>query len=219
MQREQLRPEVALLAFSAAVFVFHHLPANAGESAGDWIDLVTPFAVIAATATALVSLRAAPAAVVLALVGAVLYVDGHGIHLAANSIGRETLTGDAKDVTHFWDETFGHIEWHLGWITLAAAVAFAEALSDRGRQLRPLSYPLAGATIVLLGFTLFTSTVEGGTWWLELGATLVFVVWAIRAPRPLLMTSTAAFALAALLIGVWAIWHGGVPEFSDVGWS
>jgi len=46
------------------------------------------------------------------IIGAILYVDGHGIHLAANSIGHEDLTGDAKDVTHFWDEEWGHGEWH-----------------------------------------------------------------------------------------------------------
>lgn len=40
----------ALLAFAAAVFVFHHLPSLAGEAAGDWIDLLTPFAVIGAAA-------------------------------------------------------------------------------------------------------------------------------------------------------------------------
>src|SRR5438094_4792986 len=98
VRRDQPRPEVALLAFVAAVFVFHHLPAIAGESAGDWIDVVTPFAVIGTAATAFVSLRPTPTTLALALVGAVLYVDGHGIHLAANSIGHETLSGDAEDV-------------------------------------------------------------------------------------------------------------------------
>jgi hypothetical protein len=58
---------------------------------------------------------------------------------------------------------------------------------------------------LVLGFTLFTSTVEGGTWWLELGATAVFVAWAAARPRPLLVTCAAAFVLAATLIGVWAI--------------
>jgi hypothetical protein len=33
-----------------------------------------------------------------------------------------------------------------------------------------------------------------------------------------LTTCAGAFALPAMLIGVWAVWHGGVPEFSDVGW-
>jgi hypothetical protein len=71
---------------------------------------------------------------------------------------------------------------------------------------------------LLLGWALFVSTVEGNTWWLELGATAVFVAWAWAARRPLLVACAGAFGLAALLIGIWAIWHGGVPEFSDLGY-
>jgi hypothetical protein len=152
------------------------------------------------------------------LLAGVLYVDGHGIHLAANSIGHEELTGDAEDVTHFWDETFGHIEWHLGWMLLIAAVGAAEALGRAQRGLRPRSPLLAGAAILLLGVTLFTSTVEGGTWWLALLATAVLVAWTARAPRPLLATVAGAFVLASLLMAGWAIWQGGMPQFSEVGW-
>jgi hypothetical protein len=216
-ERRRLLPEAALLALAAAFAVFHHLPSASGE-AGDFVDLVTPLAVVGTAALVLASVRAGPAAVALALLAGVLYVDGHGIHLAANSIGHEALTGNAEDVTRFWDETFGHIEWHLGWILLLAAVAAAEALSGVPRGSRPTSYPLAGATVMLLGFTLFTSTVEGGTWWLAVGATAVFLVWVVRTPRPMLVTAAGAFALASLLMAGWAIWQGGIPQFSDVGW-
>jgi hypothetical protein len=218
VERVSIRPENALLAMAAAVFVFHHVPSLAGDTAGDWIDLLTPFAVIGTAAAAVASLGTPPAAVALALTAGILYVDGHGIHLAANSIGHESLTGDAEDVTHFWDEVFGHIEWHLGLMALFAAVCLAEARSGTVRGSRPGSGRTGAATAALLGFALFTSTVEGGTWWLELAATGVFVLWAAPAPRPLVVTSTCGFALAALLIAVWAIWHGGVPQFSEVGW-
>jgi hypothetical protein len=217
LERRWRTPEWALVAFAASFAVFQHLPSVFGD-AGDFVDLVTPFAVVGTAALVLVSLGAAPAAVALALVAGVLYVDGHGIHLAANSIGHEALTGDAEDVTHFWDETFGHIEWHLGWMLLIGAVGAAEALARGPRGLRPRSYVLAGATIAILGFTLFTSTVEGGTWWLAAAATAVFVVWAVRAPRPLLATCAGAFVLAALLMAGWAVWQGGMPQFSEVGW-
>lgn len=213
----RLTPESGLLASAASFAVFQHLPSLAG-GAGDVVDLATPFAVVGTATLVLASLRAPPAALALALLAGVLYVDGHGIHLAANSIGHEALSGDAEDVTHFWDETFGHIKWHLGWLLLVAAVAAAEALGRTPRGLRPRSYPLAGATIALLGFTLFTSTVEGGTWWLVVGATAGFVVSAVLAPRPLLATAAAAFVLASLLMAGWAIWQGGMPQFSEVGW-
>ncbi len=195
-----------LLAFAAAVVVFHHLPSLAGETAGDWIDLLTPFAVIG-TAAFVIGRGAGTLALVVAVVGAVLYVDGHGIHLAANSIGHENLVGEAKDVTHFWDEEWGHLEWHLGWFLLMGAFCLA-------RLGRPWLPALCAG---LLGWTLFTNTVEGGTWWLELAGTAVFVPWAILRRRPMVVTIAAAFALAALMIGVWAIWHSGMPQLTDVG--
>jgi hypothetical protein len=211
--RDESRPSAgrALVAFSAAVFVFHQLPSLAGDTAGDWIDLVTPFAVVAAAAF-LLGLDAPAIALVIAVVGAVLYVDGHGIHLAANSIGHEQLTGDAKDVTHFWDEEWGHAEWHLGWFVLVLAACLGE--SGRPVRLQPWQ---ASVSALLLGWALFVSTVEGSTWWLELGATAVFVPWAATARRPLLAACAGGFGFAALLIGIWALWQGGVPQFSEVG--
>jgi hypothetical protein len=200
-----------LLAFSAAIFVSHQLPTLAGKGPGDWIDLVTPFAVLAAAAF-LVGRDASLPALTVAVVGAVLYADGHGIHLAANSIGHEHLTGDAKDVTHFWDEEWGHAEWHLGWFVLV----FAFCLAERGRTVR-LERWQGIVSALLLGWALFVSTVEGNTWWLELAAAALFAGWAVAARRPLLVACAAGFAVGALLIGIWAAWHGGVPELSDVG--
>jgi hypothetical protein len=204
-------PERALLAFAASVFVFHHLPTAAGD-AGDWIDLATPFAVVGAAAALLVALRPAATALTVALLAALLYVDGHGIHLAANSIAGESPTGEAEDAAHFWDERFGHVEWHVGWIGLIGAFC----LADRARRVA-LGTRVQAAIALLLGFTLFTSTVEGQTWWLELGAAALFAAWAAVDRRPLLVTAAAAFAVGAVLIGVWAIWQGGVPEFSEAG--
>jgi hypothetical protein len=210
--RDEPRPSagIALLGFSGAVSVFHNLPAVAGNAA-DWIDLATPFAVVGASA---VLLRGSPPLVVsVAVVGALLYVNGHGIHLAANSIGYERLSGEARDIAHFWDEEWGHIQWHLGWFVLILGFCLAE-------RTRPIAVdrPLAAASAILLAATLFTSTVEGGTWWLELAAAAVFVPWALLARRPLLLAFAAAFGLCALAIGSWALWWGGVPQFSDLGW-
>jgi hypothetical protein len=204
-------PGRALLGFAAAVFVFHHLPTVAGDAA-DWIDPLTPLAVVGAAALVLLTLKEGPGAIALALLAGLLYVDGHGIHLAANSIAHEELHGSAKTVAHFWDEEWGHVEWHLDLIGLAcafcvAARAHSTRLGSPGRL-----------SAVLLGRTLFTTTVEGATWWLELGATAVCAAWAGRTRRPVVVVSASAFVLGALPIGIWAIWHGGVPQFSDVGW-
>lgn len=202
----------ALLAFATAIVVFHHLPSIAGDSAGDWVDLATPFAVVGAAAL-LLGRDVVPLAFAVALVGALLYVDGHGIHLAANSIWREAPTGDARDVTHFWDEEWSHVEWHLGWFVMVIAFCLAE----RARPVQ-VDRRLGALSAFLLGSTLFTSTVEGGSWWLELAATAVLVPWAAVARRPLLSACASGFGLGAVLIGIWALWHGGVPQFSELGW-
>ncbi len=207
-------PGRCAVAFAATVAVFHHLPTLAGVlGIHDAVDLVTPFAVVGAALAALLSLRASPRALLLAFVGALLYVDGHGIHLAANSIRHDPVPGRAGDVAHFWDEEFGHLWWHLGWFALVAAICLAES----GRRVS-LSPRQAAAVVFLLGATLFTNTVEGGDWWLELAATAVFCTWAFAARRALLTAFAGAFGFAAALIGIWAIWHGGVPQFSDLGW-
>jgi hypothetical protein len=207
-------PGRCAVAFAAVVAVFHHLPLLAGPfGIHDATDLVTPFAVVGAALAALLSLRASPRALLVAFVGATLYVDGHGIHLSANSVGDNPISGRAAEVAHFWDEQFGHFWWHLGWFVLVGAIGLAES----GRRVT-LSHTQAAATVFLLGATLFTNTVEGGDWWLELGATVVFCAWAVAARRALLTAFAGAFAFGAALIGIWAIWHGGVPQFSDLGW-
>ncbi|HEY3181652.1 MAG TPA: hypothetical protein VGJ77_02365 [Gaiellaceae bacterium] len=200
-----------LVAFASAVLIFHLLPALVGDPAADWIDLVTPFAVLGAAALVLRAVAARGLPVVAAAAAAILYVDGHGIHLAANSIKHEHPRGDVLSVANFWDEDWGHFEWHLGLFILVAALC----LAARGA---PVSLTAGIATAVLLGFTFFTITVEGGTWWLELAATAAFVPWALRARRPVLSSCAGAYALGAMLIGIWAVWQGGVPEFSDIGW-
>jgi len=207
-------PGQCAVIFAAAVAVFHHVPLLAGAvELHDATDLVTPFVVIPAALAALFSLRAPPRALVLAFVGAILYVDGHGIHLSANSVGNNPLSGHAAEVAHFWDEQFGHVWWHLGWFVLVGAIALAEP----GRRVT-LSRRQAAAVVFLLGATFFTNTVEGGDWWLELAATALFCTWAVAAGRTLLTAFAGAFALGAALIGIWALWHGGLPQFSDLGW-
>ena len=90
------------------------------------IDLLTPFAVIGAAAAALVSLEARGRDPGRGLVAAILYVDGHGIHLSANSIAQRGPRPEAEDLVHFWDETFSHIEAVIGWFGLVACFCWAE---------------------------------------------------------------------------------------------
>jgi hypothetical protein len=186
---------------------------------GDVIDMGTPFAVIGAATGVLVALRARGAVLLAALLAGVLYVHGLGVHLAANSIDNAGPSAELRGIVHFWDEELSHVEIVLGWFGLLASFCLAERaeFKRRPRAARPRVAPLAVAA-ALLGWTFFTSTVEAGTWPVELAATAAFAAWAARGRRPLLRAAASAFALGALLIGVWAAWQGGVPEFSEAGW-
>ncbi len=205
------RRDRAFLAFAGVFFVFHQLPSilfsHRVEAA---VDVVTPFAVAGATVAMLLTLGAPRGPVLAAVFAGVLYVHGHGVHLAANSIHNEGAEGN---LVYFWDERFSHVEAVLGWFGLVAAFCLAERVAPHAREASPAVLAIAA---LLLGWTFFTSSVEGQTWWLELPAALLFCIAALRAPRPLLRASAAAFAVGAVLIAAWAIWHGGVPEFSAV---
>ena len=209
--RAAARPDLAFLAFAAVFFVFHQLPSgllsDRGEAA---VDVLTPFAVVASAAWVMLALGASRKSLLASVFAGAVYVHGHGVHLAANSIHNEGAEGDA---VYFWDERFSHIEAVLGWFALVAVFCLAERTSSPAPS--GSAKPLALAA-VLLGWTFFTSTVEGQTWWLELPVAAGFSVWVLRAPRPLLRSAAGAFALGAALIAAWAIWHGGVPEFSDL---
>ncbi len=209
--RTPARVDRAFLVFAAVFFVFHQLPSillsDRGEAA---VDVLTPFAVAASTVAVMLALGASRGPILAAVAAGVTYVHGHGVHLAANSIHNEGAEGDA---VYFWDERFSHIEVVLGWFGLVAVFCVAERMSQRSADASPW---VLGLAALLLGWTFFTNTVEGQTWWLELPTAAVFGVWAVREPRPLLRAAAAAFAFGAFLIAVWAIWHGGVPEFSDL---
>jgi hypothetical protein len=202
----------AFLAFALAVLAFHHLPTIDLLNLGIVIDTWTPLAVVGASAALLLAEPPSRLSLVVAFVAAVAYVDGHGVHLAANAINGADPTGEAGDRAEFWDERFGHIEWHLGWFGLLLAVCLAES-GGRRQRFHPA---LSVVAVAALGFTLFTNAVEGQTWPLMLAAGALFVGWAAAARRPLLIRTAASFALAAALVAVWAIWQGGVPEFTDV---
>ena len=202
----------AFFAFALAVAAFHHLPTIDALGLGTVLDLLTPLAVVGTAAAVLLSERAVPSALAVGLVAALMYVDGHGIHLAANAINEADPAGEAGRRAEFWDERFGHAEWHLGWFGLLLAFCLAE----RARPQALSGRALAAGSVAALGFTFFTSTVEGQTWPLMLAAGAAFAAWAGIARRPLLVQCAAAFAVAAALVAIWALWQGGVPEFTEV---
>ena len=210
----RLDPGRAFLGFALAVLAFHHLPTIDVLNLGIAIDLFTPLAVVAAAAAVLLAMRPPPLPLVVGFVAALLYVDGHGMHLAANAINGADPVGEAGRRAEFWDERAGHLVWHAGWFGLLAAFCLAE----RARPGPAPDRTLSAVAVAALGFTLFSNTVEGQSWPLMLAAGAGFAAWALAARRPLLIQCAASFAVAALLVAGWAAWQGGVPEFTEV-WS
>ena len=153
---------------------------------------------------------AGPRAWTAALLGAALFVQGHGVHLAANSIS--FARGDAPP-THLWDEVVGHALWFVGLTVLLVAVA---------HSIRAAPVPLgaaAHALALLVGATWAVNVVEAGH--APLGAALatglVAYGWrtAAAAPGRLLVLGVS---LSLVLVAAWGLWQGGYPQPSELGW-
>jgi hypothetical protein len=238
-RRSSLAP--LLLAYSLAFAAFLLVPPFLGFGRGlhadttvaDVFDLLTPLVLIPLSWA--VFSRASPerptaTATTLFLVTAALWVLGHGIHLAANSISNlvdnaaATTPPTVRDLAHFYDEVLGHYLWHAG------ILGFGALVIRRAWEATFTATPVNAALPVVLlsaasyGFTLFLIVVEGGTVPLSLPASALLAaagLWRWRAAHslhPVIAMFVAAHALAVVLLLAWAIWQGGFPQFSDVGW-
>ena len=199
--------------WALAYNLFHHLgalPNGLGAAGGgtrwlDWVDLLTPYAVVGAALAALATANTDARGWWAALVGAGAYVQGHAVHLAANSIGN--VRGDVPPV-HLWDEVVGHWLWYAGLALLVLALARAVPL-----RARPVAYALALAT----GVTWTTNALEGTTavGSLVVAAGLAGWGWRRRGEgtgRLLLV----GFGTSALLLAAYGLWHLGFPAPSSL---
>lgn len=205
----------ALLLFAVGYNVAHHngvffqgLGSLGDTRIADWIDLLTPFAVLGPLAWALSVGRTTRTNVVLFLVGVVVYVEGHGIHLAANSIGNVVLPDSGgADVIHLWDEVVGHYVWYAG--AALAVVAVYRAVEFEAVPCGPLPIGLAGLT----GLTWATNGLEGGTAIFSLLCAVVgfIVVWRKRVD-PIPRLALVASAAAVIVLAAYGIRYGGFPQ-------
>ena len=157
------------------------------------------------------------------LVIAALWVLGHGVHLAANSIGyamRPLPPSYAADLAHLYDEILGHYFWHGGIVGLSALITLKSARVDTAAGARVASR-IIGA--LLYGFTYFLVIVEGGTAPLGIPFAAAFVIVSLArsrttlARRPIHAFFFVAYLFASILFVVWALLHPGLPQFSEVG--
>ena len=176
----------------------------------DFVDLLTPYVVAAPALLALARTGAGRGAWSLALLGSVLFAQGHGLHLSANSIHH--ATGPAQPA-YLWDEQVGHHLWFLGLALLIAVVT--RGLAGGGVRITR-SAPVLAA---LVGLTWAAQVIEGGAvpggGLLAVG--LVAHGWRSRSDavsRLLLL----AFGISLLLIAAYGVWQGGFPQPSELGW-
>jgi hypothetical protein len=148
------------LALTAVAYVVcHHLgllPRGLGAGPGgtrwaDWLDLLVPWLVLGPAAATLLAAEASRRTWTVFGIGALAYASGHGIHLAANSVGN----ADPGPTAHLWDEAVGHDIWYAG----VAVVAAALASTMRGR---PRTGTLGYALGVAVGLT-WASNALGAT--------------------------------------------------------
>lgn len=203
-------------AYALSIIFGHHvgtLLAGAGTVGptrwADWVDVLTPYAVLGTAGLALLAARATRRSWIVFALGAVTYAEGHGIHLAANSVGNAVPGPTA----HLWDEVVGHWVWYVGWVLVTGALAAALARTPLPCP-AALAYPLAA----LVGLTWATNTIEGGTPGLGLAAAAGFAGWGWVIRRGAGRLLLAAYGLAFVLLAGWGIAWGGFPQFSQLGW-
>ena len=210
---------VAVIVGMQAGTIFEPLGSTGDTRVADWIDLITPFAILGCAVMTVHSATARRSSWTLMFLGGVAFALGHGLHLSANSISNVADRTVARaPIVHLWDEVASHYIWYCG--LYLVFVALWIALLDGPIRIRPIGTVLA----VLVAITLVNTYIEGGVPWLG----LAFLASGFAAG--LSRSTTAAGQLALLiastglllLVGwgvAWYITDGTIfPEFSDVGW-
>lgn len=211
-----------LLVFAVGYNVAHHnglfgtASAGGGTRIADWIDLGTPFVVVVPLLWFLWSQPTGPRLWLVAAVGSIVYVEGHGIHLAANSIsndrqGMSVMIVSTNDVVHLWDEVVGHYLWYAGLAILVATCA----ASARGRSIG-VRTPVLVVGGGVSGMTWATNGLEGGTAIASLSCAAVALVWALRSDGGLRSALVAGSVVALGILCVYGIVHGGFPQPSSL---
>lgn len=211
---------------------------------GDTLDFLTPFAVIPITYGLYSRLnrisQSSPSqnsssrsldilAKVILAVGFLSYVEGHGLHLAANSIARLLQGMEGTDVfkaTYLFDEVISHSIWIVGlYLISLGLLLFAWRLSFQPFIRKSLILLSAGA--VLYGFAYTLEAIEGQTVIFSFPAAILGFLLALilyrRGKRengrnPILLFFMGGYFLSIILFLCWGISQSGFPQFSELGW-
>lgn len=210
---------LAVIVGMQAGTVFKFLGTVGETRVADWVDLLTPYAILGCAAMVLLRAWATRGQWVLLGVGGITFTLGHGLHLAANSISNvadQVVAG--ASIVHLWDEVVSHWIWYTGLFLVMAAVAWA--LRDQELAVAAPDVVVA----VLVAVTLVNTYIEGATPWLGmifLAAGLIAgLMWRPATVSRLLLVVGGVGLVLLIGWGVyWVAADGSLfPEFSELGW-
>ncbi len=218
---------VAFLVLPAALRTQAPAPLPVGLYWQELVDLLTPVVLIPLSWLLCAldddEIPATPRDRILFLVLAALWVEGQGMHLAANSLNRNLDPNTAFGaLAHFYDEVLSHYTWHLGIVGIWGLAIVRSLRSVAAGPARPSRAGFAAAG--LLGLAWWMVLIESGTAILDVPLTaagLLLVVLARRRGRavpPIAAILGAAAGVTIVLVAAWAIiWGGRLPQFTEVG--
>ncbi len=211
---------------------------------GDTLDFLTPFAVIPFAYGLYSRLnrisQTSPSqksssrslhilAKVILAVGFLSYVEGHGLHLSANSIARLLQGMEGTNVfkaTYLYDEIISHFIWIVGlYLISLSLILLSWRLSFQPLIRKSMIFLSAGT--VLYGFTYTLEAIEGQTVIFALPAAILGFLFALilymkgkreYSRNPILLFFMGAYFLCILLFLYWGISQSGFPQFSELGW-
>jgi hypothetical protein len=156
------------------------------------------------------------------LVLASLWVEGQGIHLAANSIGHltEAFAGSqAAALTYFYDEVLSHFMWHAGIIGLSLLLIYRQWKDPFAGARAGLGIEIGGG--ILHGLSYGLMVLEGATTVIGLPAAAIVVTLVLGWGRgklrqqPLLAFFLVAYLTAIVLFLAWRAYWGCFVEPLD----
>ncbi len=236
-----------LFSFAFVYTIFHIVPALLTSylkkplTWGDSLDFLTPFAVLAAayllysfvkinfeSSNSFSKSRSLIAKIIL-FIALILYIDGHGLHLSANSIAR--LLKSMKDTeiyraNYLFDEIISHFMWDAGVFMISIGfMILVIKLPFRSLSRSNLVLLFFGAAFY--GFTFTVTGIEGQTviftFPAAFGGFFFSLVLYLKGRKqglenPFLFFFASAYLLSVLLFAYWGITRSGFPQFSELNW-
>ncbi|MFK5924121.1 MAG: hypothetical protein QM496_18235 [Verrucomicrobiota bacterium] len=234
-----------LLFYALVYAVFHILPVflkvevKSGIRLGDLMDLSTPlvmvflvyklYKILSCQAESALPGTSRQGSKIVLILGAVIFVEGHGMHLAANTVNRlidRSAASKLYELNYFFDEILGHLLWDGGIVILSIGLIAVAFKVKNAAGAKPNLRRLVIASLIY-GLTYFINAIEGQTVMLTLpGAVLIPAAILLLANKKRMeLTSHAcllffvvAYGWAVCLFVLWYWWQGAFYQFSDLGW-